>query len=169
MCANRLILALGFLLVLDCVSGCNLRPEEEMIDVRGVVYTLRPLSESKPVDLSSVKFKGYCSETTKEELAQFLGRIPGPVSVVEIEVVWSEKPLAARIKLGRGRFHILGERAGQNLAPEGGSQDRAKRQQPNQQIESMTRSAVTFILNSGTVGALLVMAHPHRSAERDAA
>lgn len=28
----------------------------------------------------------------------------------------------------------------------------------------MTRSAVTFILNSGTVGALLVMAHPHRSA-----
>jgi hypothetical protein len=35
---------------------------------------------------------------------------------------------------------------------------------PNQRIEPMTRSAVMFILDSTSVDALLVMAHPRRSA-----
>jgi len=34
----------------------------------------------------------------------------------------------------------------------------------NQRIESMTRSAVTLLFQSGVTGALLVMAHPFRSA-----
>jgi hypothetical protein len=34
----------------------------------------------------------------------------------------------------------------------------------NQRIEPMTRSAVTLLLQSGAIGALLVMAHPGRSA-----
>ena len=104
---NRLFPALAFLLVLVCAGGCNLRPDEETVAVRGASYKLRPLSESKPVDLSSVKFDGYCDETTRRELAQFLGRIPAPVPVRRIAVVWSEKPLAARIELGRGEFIFL--------------------------------------------------------------
>jgi hypothetical protein len=39
-----------------------------------------------------------------------------------------------------------------------------KREWANKRIEPMTGSAVTFIVEANALGALPVMAHPHRSA-----
>jgi hypothetical protein len=104
--ANRILSAVASALVLLSGMGCHSN-QKEMIDIRGASYTLRPLSESKPVDLRSVRFEGYCDEATKGELAQFLGRIPAPVPIRSISVVWPECPLAARIEFGKGEYAFL--------------------------------------------------------------
>jgi len=74
------------------------RDDAAEITIRDKVYTLRPASESTPVDLAGVELVG-CSDAEKRSIAQCLGRIPTKLPVWRVEVAWAEHPMAARVSV----------------------------------------------------------------------
>jgi|GEM_PF-2437208 len=78
------------------------------VGIGGRPYTLKPLTDATPIDLSGVEFIGYCSKENRQKIAKSLGRIPIPKLLVKkVWVVWAEKQLAARVEVGNNYIYLV--------------------------------------------------------------
>jgi hypothetical protein len=81
------------------LAGCA----PETVQLWDKQYQLRSATESTAVDLTGVPVLGSSDERERRAIGNCLGRIPVTnLYVKAITVVWSERPIAARVSLDRG-------------------------------------------------------------------
>jgi len=94
----KLLTSAGLLVLLQ---GCF--QHEETVALWQQVYTLKPQTESIPVDLTNAKIVGYCSVEERMNIAHCLGRIPVTnLPVSQITIVWPNQRLAAEVTVSNG-------------------------------------------------------------------
>ena len=102
------LLCIVYLLV---QSGCECdSPEMERVLIRDRFYEIRSVAQSVPYDLSNVELVA-CSEQEKHGIAACLGRIAATdLDIRKITIAWAERPMAARVELGRDCYLYLSRR-----------------------------------------------------------
>ncbi len=100
--APLLLSAVALLLVASCQKPAGL----DRVSLRGKPYDLLPPDKAVPIDLTRTEFEGTCSEQDRLGIAKCLGRIPATFSVKKIWIAWSEKPLAARVRIYDSTFFL---------------------------------------------------------------